>query len=136
MSKRLTDAERFFTRHADYSYDPKTETPAQGRRRGGKSLAAAEAYAQAHGWGFEWEAEPYYSCADDITCDQPGEHEHEVLSCVLRDATGRVLASLGMIYDPSREYARVVQAELAAEALHHIRGEEAAVELERRHFAL
>jgi hypothetical protein len=120
---QLTAEERFFFDHAGYSYDPKTETKRAGRIRCATTLARAEIEAERRGWFTEW--------SDDMdergcyeTCDREGEHTHEVLCAVLYDGDdsrqngrGRVLASLGGIYDPDKLYARVVAAELAAEAL-------------------
>jgi hypothetical protein len=44
-----------------------------------------------------------------------------VLCCVLKDGDGNVLASLCGITDPDSNYRRVVEAELASEALHNER---------------
>jgi hypothetical protein len=38
--KAMTTDQRFFWKHSGYSYDPKTETRAQGRRRCAEALAA------------------------------------------------------------------------------------------------
>lgn len=123
-------AVKFFAQHAGFSYDPKTETPAQGKARGARRLAAAEAWAKAEGLEVVWEPEqanpvdvfgepdpvngPFYDpdaeffCA--VLCRPCSDHG---TSC--RHA--EVLASLGMIADPSLEYRRVVEAELALEAM-------------------
>jgi hypothetical protein len=45
------------------------------------------------------------------------ERPHEVFACVLRDADGATLESLWSIFDPDDDYMRVVQAELACEAM-------------------
>ena len=42
---------------------------------------------------------------------------NEVLCATLKDKDGHVLESLGGIGDPSRDYARMVEAELSLEAL-------------------
>lgn len=107
--------EEFFYAHAGYSYDPKRETPEQGRRRCAKALARAEDYAQSLGWTFKWDHEPDadLSWMDEEERAKP----HEVLCCVLRDASGDVRASLGNIVDADRNYGRVVEAELALEAM-------------------
>ncbi len=75
-------------------------------------LARAERAAQERGWTFDWQwdDEPYE--LGDGESDTPTE----VLGCVLRDESGRVLGSLWGIGDPSPAYVRVVQAELASEA--------------------
>jgi hypothetical protein len=104
-------AEEFFYRNAGSSYTPGKETEEQGKRRGAKKLAKAEREAAKRGWTVEWEHDPEPWDGDDD--DQPSE----VLNAVLRDKNGKVLASLGAIGDPSRSYGRVVEAELALEAL-------------------
>jgi hypothetical protein len=115
---RKPSAVRFFFSHAGYSWNPQTETPTQGRWRTARDLTRAEGYANANDWTFEW--------SDDWAC---GSHVREYGSesypeepstcetCLLRDAEGNVLESLGCIDDASAEYRRVVQAELASEAL-------------------
>lgn len=103
----------FFYKHAGYSHDPKKETRAQGRRRGAKALARAEAEASARGWRVEWEGDPEAYEMGDAETEEP----REVLGAVLRDENGHVLGSLWGIGDPTREYRRVVEAELALEAL-------------------
>ena len=81
-------------------------------------LAKAERDARALGYTFEW--------TDDIDgcigcdCDSPdcacstGE-SHECLVCLMRDSHGICCQSLGSICEPSREYRRVIEAELALE---------------------
>jgi hypothetical protein len=103
----------FFLKHAGWGYDPKKETKAQGRRRGAKLLAEAEAFAEAHRWKVEWKEDPEeYQMGDAET-----EHPKEVLVAVLKDRNGRVLGSLGGIGDPTKNYGRVIEAELALEAM-------------------
>jgi hypothetical protein len=111
----------FFMKHAGSSYMPGKETRAQGKRRGAIKLAKAEAEASARGWTVEWEHEqdPDLSWASEE--DRDGISEN--LSAVLKDEHGHVLSSLGNItfgYDSmvNRNYRRVVEAELALEALH------------------
>lgn len=107
----LKAAEEFFYENAGYGYGP-GETPEQGRRRGAKLLAKAEAYAEQKGWKVSWEGD------DDAYSQYKDEPEvKEWLSAILRDEKGNVLGSLGSIGDPSREYGRVVEAELALEAM-------------------
>lgn len=108
----------FFLANAGFSYDPKTETPAKGRARCARQLAKSERDATALGYTFEW--------FDDWTV---GSHVQEYgeesypnepstcESCVCRDASGAVVASLGCIDDADRTYRRVIEAELASEAL-------------------
>lgn len=101
----------FFYRHAGYSYRP-GETRAEGRKRGAKALARAEAEASARGWRVDWEGDP--ELPDH---DIPDYEPKEVLGAVLRDEHGSVLASVWGIMDPDRNASRVVEAELALEAL-------------------
>lgn len=109
----------FFFKHAGFSYDPKTETPKQGRAKCARALAKAERDAAALGYTFEW--------SDDWTVrDHAKEYSSEAYpngnpdtceSCICRDADGTAVASLGCIDDATREYRRVIEAELAQEAL-------------------
>lgn len=109
----------FFYKHAGYSYGP-GESPLQGRRRGAIRLAKAEAEAARRGWRVKWEHDQEeYQMGDAET-----EHPSEVLTAVLYDAEGNVLGSLSGIGDPSRDYSRVVEADLALEALGNSEGVE------------
>lgn len=109
--KRLSPY-HFFLKHAGYSYDPKTETPAQGRINTAKRLAMAERYAQDHDWSYTWEPDNdgYHSYLE------AGQTVETCEFCVLTDDSGDVLASLGCIDDADDNYRRVVEAELALEA--------------------
>ncbi len=87
--------------------------------RGALSLARAEREMTKRGWTVEWVPDDN---ADWSWLDQPGferekAKEHEVYGAVLKDRHGKVLASLWGIFDPDRHYMRVVEAELASEAL-------------------
>ncbi len=117
--KRQT-AYHFFLKHAGYSYGP-NETPMQGRIRCAQALARAEREAQARDVTFDIEQ-------DDITNrDYTDEgDEYPLLSCVARDASGNVFASLGGIdignwqymsghAVANHPYLRVIKAELACE---------------------
>lgn len=103
----------FFAKNAGVAYTPGKETKRQGQMRGARELARAEAEAASRGWRVKWEhdSEPY-----DMG-DMETEHPKEVLGAILVDESGRQLASLWGIADPSRNYGRVVEAELALEAL-------------------
>ncbi len=108
----LRSAEQFFYEYAGYGYDPKRETKEQGRRRGAKTLAHAESEASERGWRTEWlEDEESWS----LRRETPDVQEWYV--ALLRDENGKVISSLGAIGDPDRNYRRVVEAELAFEAL-------------------
>lgn len=129
----LTKAEQFFYDHAGYSYDPATETEEQGRERCARNLAAAEAYADELDWTYSWEYDESgcsgCSC-DSEDCPCSSGKEHETLVCTLwrtveaeERRNGRdmdnILASLGGICGATREYRRVVEAELASEAMNN-----------------
>lgn len=102
----------FFLAHGGSSTKP-GETRQQGRRRSAIALARAEAEAATRGWSVEWEGDPEpYQMGD-----AEGEAPSEVYGAVLRDEHGTVIASLWGIGDPTRAYRRVVEAELASEAL-------------------
>jgi hypothetical protein len=79
----------------------------------GKKLATAEHFAEENGWRVEWvpDSEPYEM--GDAETEAPSE----VFVAVLRNADNAVLASLGGIVDPNDKYVRLVNAELAQEAL-------------------
>jgi hypothetical protein len=115
--KRLTVGQFFFYRNAGYSYDSKTETPEQGRLRCAKELADAETIGQRLGYVLEWD---FDECPDlSWMSDEEREHDHEVLCCRIPDPenTRHSLASLYGITDPDSRYRRVIEAELAAEAI-------------------
>lgn len=108
----------FFLRNAGYSYDPKTQTKQQGRAAAARKLAKAERDARALGYSFEWRddwavgdhAKEYgeaYANGGPETCE----------SCLMLNSTGEVMQSLGCIDDATRDYRRVVEAELALEEL-------------------
>ena len=116
----LSKQEQFFYKHAAYSYDPKTETEEHGRVRCARAMARAEQYASDMDWGFCWE----YDADGCIGCDCENEDcacssgaNHETFVCVVRDLDGKVLASCGSICSPSNDYTRVMEAELALEAM-------------------
>jgi len=115
--KALTREQLFFYTHAGYSYDPKTEIREQGRIRCAIELADAEATAQRLGYEYEWD---YDQCPDlSWMSDEVRQQEHEVLCCRIVDPENRrySLASLCGITDPDSGYRRVIEAELAQEAI-------------------
>lgn len=122
--RSLSKDERFFYDHAGYSYDPKTETAQQGRIRCALSLAEAEDAAQRLDWRYEWTndwgvgSHREYFGKDSAYADrEPDTCEF----CQLFDADGEVLETLGCVDDASTEYRRVIEAELASEALYRMR---------------
>lgn len=118
----LKDAKRFFYQNGGYCFDPKTETKLQGRRRCALASAIAEREAQRRMFTFVWSYDDSQSIRDitDETVEGAEFYEraHEIEFCVCRDAAGDALASLGGIIDATPNYRRVVEAELAAEAIH------------------
>jgi hypothetical protein len=107
---------KFFYDHAGYSYDPNTETRIQGRKRCARNLADAEEQARANNWSFEWQDD--WSVCDHVQeFDTYTEQPKTCEGCILRDESGKVLASLWCIDDADANYRRVVEAELAEEAL-------------------
>lgn len=117
------------------------------RAIGALALARAERQAQERGIKFvwEWDDDPDlgdhgYWCATERKrlaqaegrpVDNPPVRgwahrhsesvcDHEVLYCSARSPDGKILAGLGGIIDPDRDYRRVIEAELAVEALEGI----------------
>lgn len=98
---------QFFFREAGYVVGE--------RAKGAIALARAESYADDRGWSFNWRED---NDADwSWMSEREKERPHEVYACELRDADGRVLESLWSIFDPNVTYMRVIQAELALEAM-------------------
>jgi hypothetical protein len=109
----------FFLKHAGFSYDPKTETARAGRSRCARELAKAERDARALGYVFEWDndSDGIDGNEDYIveTCESCVCLSNEVDADGDRDR--HILASLGAITNATPEYRRVIEAELASEAL-------------------
>ena len=131
MSK-LSLAEQFFYDHAGGSYIPKLETKRAGRLRCARALATAESRIRSAGWSYTWvpDEDPDLSwcdvcehmrqCRHRYGCTHKlhsSSHGHEVYGCILSDDTGREREALWGITDPDANYRRVVEAELALEAL-------------------
>lgn len=119
---------KFFYDNAGYSYDPATETAEQGRERCARELARAEVYGRSEGWRAVWRDDPDgcigCACGND-ECMCCAAEPHETLECFIVTDTGvDVLASCGGICEPSREYCRVMEAELMLEALGDIEREQ------------
>lgn len=104
----MTKLEQFYFDNAGSSYDPKVETEEQGKARGAADLAKAAHYALDQGWTFEWDTDP-----DGHSCDE----DHSVEYCQLWDGE-TLLGSLSEICGATDDYRRVVEAELALEAMH------------------
>lgn len=118
--RALTKDQLFFYEHAGYGHDPKTQTAEQGRVEYAIALALAEEQAKGLGWEFEWTNDwgvgshkDYYGAGSCYEDSEPNTCEF----CVCKDENGETLASLGCIDDATRDYRRVVEAELASEAL-------------------
>jgi len=116
MAKKTSAAEKFFYENGGFSYDPKTETRAQGKRHSAQRAAKAEEIAKELGWTFKWEEDPEpYEMGDAET-----EHPDEVLMVSMIDENGRICQSLGGIgfagsHLERKKYGRVVEADLALE---------------------
>lgn len=114
----ISEAERFFRKHAGYSVK-QGETNTQGRNRCARELAQAEKDARDAGFTFEW--------GDDWACSNharefgaeayPDGNPRTCEYCQCLNADGDVCESLGCIDDANPEYRRVIEAELASEAL-------------------
>lgn len=107
------NAEDFFYEYAGWGYDPRTETPEEGRRRSAAELARAERWAREYGVTFVW--------SDDWDGDHSYlEYGQSVETCefvLALDLDNEVLTSLGCVDDATDDYRRVVQAELAQEIM-------------------
>ena len=112
-------AYQFFLANAGFSYDPITETPEVGRERAARLLARAERRASAEGYVFCWRHDP------DIDSSEFSDAEpaYRLWVCTAWKPAHECVASLGGVDfgpdgDPwGSDYRRVVEAELALEAL-------------------
>jgi Fic family protein len=124
-TRQENDAVEFFYRFAGWSYYPKTQTEEQGHRDCALILAKAEsAFLEAY-WvsdiGIEWsesDAGEYgYKLGEDynISCEQATIWHRD-------EDTGEIwcLASLDGIVDASKEYRRLIRAELALECIEEL----------------
>lgn len=129
LRAHLVERFRFFLANAGYVV---------GRRaQGALELARAEARAEDEGLSFVWEADEdgYWSAVHDGDIKSGGNDEMLWCRCVLPCAIcarhagtndpdkcphAQILASLYSIINPDRDYRRVVEAELALEALAHL----------------
>jgi hypothetical protein len=114
-------AVRFFYSNAGFYHDPKVETRNQGRWRCAREMARAERESYVRGWHVGWSED--WTCGSHIKEFGADCYPKEPATCesaILVDADDNVLASLGCIDDASDAYRRVIEAELAVEALHEI----------------
>lgn len=107
MAQQLKQAYRFMFDNAGYATPP-------GRAVCAAQLARAEAEAKQAGVTYQWDA--------DVDCDVSWMSEAErkqdhVCEYVIARLNGQVIGSLGGIVDATDEYRRVIEAELAAEAI-------------------
>jgi hypothetical protein len=109
----LRRAYHFFRKHAGFRAGFKAADALM--------LAKAEEIAVSNDWGFAWDCDSQgcigCTCGSDKCPCFTGE-PHEVLVCRVMTADGDTLASLGSICNPSSNYSRVVEAELALEVSH------------------
>ena len=96
---------KFFLKHGGSVHVPGGETLAQGKARCARAMAKAERDARAYGFTFEWSDDR--SIESHYTCE----------SCMCCDSDGNVLASIGCVDDADANYRRVIEAELACEAI-------------------
>jgi hypothetical protein len=111
--------------------------------QGALALVHAERAAEILGWAYGWFGDDDADLGDHaIWCpderrEQAGyqrdgsncprfnpsflvAHAHYAYVCILKDARGEVLESLGGVIDPDDAYRRVIEAELASEAIGNI----------------
>jgi len=109
----------FFLSHAGYSYNPETQTPAQGRAQCAKALAQAEAKATEAGLRTIWAID------EDTNSLDFTDESYPLYRCCLVRGENEIVQSLhGVDFGPDVQpwgtpYARVLAAELALE---HFRG--------------
>lgn len=117
----MADAYEFFYEHAGWSYDPKSETKKQGRQRCAAGLARAEAWARSSGTFYNWErdyetnGETEWQCSMFKHLSTPGTDPE-----LVGHLGGIDLGTESPVdYRPGHRctYARVVEAELALEAM-------------------
>lgn len=118
-AKALNQAVAFFLENAGYSYDPKTETPLQGHKRGAKVLAKAEREAHQRGFFYRWSVDTSTDSSEFDDAPEPWA----LWQCAMYNEDGRIVNSLHAI-DFGRggepwgdNYRRVVEAELAIDGL-------------------
>lgn len=127
----MNEAQQFFYENAGYSYDPATQTPEHGRADCAAKLAAAEAEASSRGYWFIWDTDSNNTSADWIDANEDGGANCDpwiTWQCAIVEhvpgcGQPRTLGSIcgvdfGRDGSPATsEYSRVIQAELAHEAI-------------------
>lgn len=112
----MNDTVQWFYDRAGYSYDPKTETPEQGRERAAEILALAEAWAEFAGleyqWSDDWDVGSHQEFYGEAYDDEP-----ETCEQVYVEGPRGTFASLGCIDGADQDYRRVIEAELAYELM-------------------
>lgn len=111
----------FFYNHAGWSYYKSGgEAPEDGHWRSARMLAAAEAWGKEVGLEFTWYDDWSLGMSHRQFYGEGGAYEEgEPTSCevCIAELDGELLASLGCIDDADADYRRVIEAELADEAL-------------------
>ena len=87
----------------------------QGAGKNSEKLALAEREARERDWKFVWIHDE-----DEYQLGEDEQMPDEVLTVILKDADDNVLSSVGGIGDPSASYRRLMEAELALEAIPHL----------------
>jgi hypothetical protein len=120
----LTQNQQFFYDNAGFSYDPKTQTPEEGRRECALKLAEAEdVFIEAHRLGkaeCRWEMDEF--CLEEFPWDDEGEaYMMATLVKLFENGSPKGLTCLGGISDADTKCRRVIRAELALERLEELR---------------
>lgn len=130
LHEPMSPAQQFFYEYAGSSYSPPTETKTEGRLRGSRELAEAEAQAEALGWQVFTGPDPEGPMEDDAgSVELVASGKALCLTVILADATEfntetftshvPILGTVGSVIVPSEDdpYIRVLAAELAMDAL-------------------
>jgi hypothetical protein len=106
----MSELEWFTPTSAEAFFASVSDPPAGASRwRWARELARAEAWARAAGASFEWHPDP------DPTHNEP--RARQVWECFAILANGTVAASIAAIRDPTPEQRRLVEAQVALEAM-------------------
>lgn len=110
-----TEAVDFFYRWGYTSWNPDTETEDEGKRRGARETAIAEAWGKAKGlvvvWVDDWSVDHKEEFPDAYPVNGPNTCEEAYI-----EYKGEVVAALGCIDDADENYRRVTEANLMEEA--------------------